>query len=113
MGLGREIARTSRRLVFLNRRLVKPAPGLARITPGLVKTNPGLVITTPGLVKSKPGLVKAFGQGSHHRTIIAPNKLCKSTTLFLQGTSNVRTFAASKDNSTFIYKNTLSYPHLP
>ena len=50
LGLGREIARTSRRLVFPNRRVVKPTPGLSRITPGLVKTNPGLVITTPGLV---------------------------------------------------------------
>ena len=123
----RKVSRTSRRLVFTkywftvtNSRLAWTTPRLGfttrrfvKTSPGLVKSNPGLVKTTPGLVKSKPGLVKAFGQGSDHSTDTAPYKLCKSTTLFLQGTSSVRTFAASKDNSTFIRKNTLSYPHLP
>ena len=92
---------------------MKPTPGLVKPTPGLVKPTPGLVKPTLGLVKPTLGLVKAFGQGSRHRTDTVQHKLCKSTTLFLQGTSSVRTFAASKDNSTFIYKNTLSYPHLP
>ena len=81
--------------------------------PRLDFTTPRLIKTSPGLVKSKPGLVKAFGQGSDHRTDTVQHKLCKSTTLFLQGTSSVRTFAASKDNSTFICKNTVSYLHLP
>ena len=50
MGMVGEIARTSRRVVFLNRRfvfsnhrVVKPTPGFVKLTPGFVKPTPGLV----------------------------------------------------------------------
>ncbi|MDY4557551.1 MAG: hypothetical protein SPE09_02645 [Alloprevotella sp.] len=38
-----EVARTSRRVVFLNRRVVKPTPGFVKPTPEFVKPTPGLV----------------------------------------------------------------------
>ena len=80
---------------FTHSRLAWTTPRLDFTTLRLIKTSPGLVKTTLGLVKSKPGLVKAFGQGSRHRTDTVQHKLCKSMTLFLQGTSSVRTFAVS------------------
>ena len=50
MGVVGEIARTSRRVVFLNRRVVLPNRRLVFSTRRVVKPNPGFVKPTPGLV---------------------------------------------------------------
>ena len=50
MGMVGEVARTSRRVVFLNRRVVLPNRRLVFSTRRVVKPNPGFVKPTPGLV---------------------------------------------------------------
>ena len=57
MGMVGEIARTSRRVVFLNRRVVFP-------TRRLVFSNRRVVKPTPGFVKPTPGLVTAIRRGN-------------------------------------------------
>ncbi|MCI6294847.1 MAG: hypothetical protein MR605_03710 [Bacteroidales bacterium] len=52
-----EVARTSRRVVFLNRRFVFP-------TRRLVFSNRRVVKPTPGFVKPTPGLVTAIRRGN-------------------------------------------------
>ena len=57
MGMVGEIARTSRRVVFLNRRFVFP-------TRRLVFSNYRVVKPTPGVAKPTPGLVTAIRRGN-------------------------------------------------
>ena len=60
MGMVGEVARTSRRVVFLNRRVVLPNRRLVFSTRRLVFSNHRVVKPTPGFVKPTPGLVTAI-----------------------------------------------------
>ena len=64
MGMVGEIARTSRRVVFLNRRFVFPTRRLVFSNHRVVKPSPGLVKPTPGVAKPTPGLVTAIRRGN-------------------------------------------------
>ena len=57
MGMVGDVARTSRRLVFLNRRVVFP-------NRRFVFSNRRVVKPTPGFVKPTPGLVTAIQRGN-------------------------------------------------
>ena len=59
-----EVARTSRRVVFLNRRFVFPTRRLVFSNRRVVKPTPGFVKPTPGVAKPTPELVTAIRRGN-------------------------------------------------